>query len=218
MQANLAQSQNEKLVKSRERLALTPAAVFAPTLRTYQESLPDPLPTDPVKLRRVLLNGLTTPFFDSYQETLRSIRERFEEQWRGRPDAVDKVASSVANSKKRSAGTNFQSLVSYALARYLLATNSAWYAAHPVPKDFTESLAISFTAGIPAQGDELASPLPADVDKVAEEIEEEELETDGTEPEDTPDDQAAAAALEASQTLATVNPDIDMRHLRRFTR
>jgi hypothetical protein len=68
------------------------------------------LPANPAELARVFLNNLTGPLWESYPETLKSITARFEQKWKDRPprERAAKVASSVSNSKKRSAGTNFQ--------------------------------------------------------------------------------------------------------------
>src|SRR5262249_10584250 len=138
-----------------------------------------------------------------------SIRARMEKKWEGHADAAAKVEASVANSKKRSAGTNFQSLVSYALAKYLLETDSAWFVAHPVPKEFRESLAITFTAGIPLQGDEVSPAPPAEVEEAVEEMlaEDNEATAGGEDDKEEGEEQDVA---DDAETLATVNPDVDI--------
>ena len=70
-------------------------------------------------------------------------------KWAGDPRATQKIESSVTNSLRRSAGTNYQALVSYALAKYLCSKQSCWYVMHPVPPTFAHSLSIRFTGGVP---------------------------------------------------------------------
>lgn len=200
---NLATKLNGKVVMQREKLATSASAVFAPCLTLYKQRLPATLPTDPIQLKQVLLNDLTDPLWKSYPDTLASITARFEEKWKGRPpkERIAKIASSVANSKKRSAGTNFQSLVSYALARYLLAIDSTWYIQFPVPKDFTESLAITFTGGIPPQPEEMVSNVSRDVEEAVEEV---------TAIESPDEREAKTGGDEGQPSLARVNPDVDI--------
>ncbi len=196
-----AKKHNEKIISGRERLANSASGVFAPCLNAYLARLPPTLPTSHADLARVLLNNLTGPLWQSYPVTLKSITARFEQKWKSRPpqERAAKVASSVANSKKRSAGTNFQSLVSYALARYLYATDSSWYIHFPVPKEFTESLAITFTGGIPPQPQEAEPELLPDEKEAIEEIAAVGPTGDETEESEEP-----------QTTLAKVNPDVDI--------
>ena len=63
------------------------------------------------------------------------------EKYRGNPEALVKA---VTNSLRRSAGTNYQTLVSVSLANYFRSSRSPWYVSHPVPKEFGKSLAIRF--------------------------------------------------------------------------
>ena len=60
----------------------------------------------------------------------------------------DEIAAgrAVTNSLRRSAGTNYQSLVTFAIASYLVNVESAWAVAHPVPKEFLSTLVINFDA------------------------------------------------------------------------
>lgn len=198
---NPAKKQNEKIIKGREKQATSASGVFAPCLRAYQARIPKTLPTNPAQLAHLLLNNLTGPLWQSYPKTLQSIRKRMEQKWKGRPseEFAAKVASSVANSKKRSAGTNFQSLVCYALALYLHHTDSPWYIHFPVPKEFTESLAITFTGGIPPQPQEAESKLPPDEEKAVEEVAAVE-----------PPDEDAEEPEKTETALAKVNPDVDI--------
>lgn len=206
---NPAKKQNEIVVRQREKQATSASAVFAPCLRLYQARIPAALPSDAAELSRVFLNNLTDPLWKSYPETLKSIRARFEQQWKGRPDQHVKIESSVANSKKKSAGGNFQSLVSYALARYLVASDSAWYIHFPVPKEFRESLAIEFTAGVPPQPDEeIESALPTDEKEEIKEVTGIESASDNEEGGEEAEEGAEDGMGKA--TLARVNPDVDI--------
>src|SRR5262249_37337241 len=206
---NPAKKQNQKVITQREKTAKSKAGVFAHTLAAYKKRLPDTLPSDPGELQHLLLHNLTDPLVSSYPDALASIRARMEKKWEGHADAAAKVEASVANSKKRSAGTNFQSLVSYALAKYLLETDSAWFVAHPVPKEFRESLAITFTAGIPLQGDEVSPAPPAEVEEAVEEMlaEDNEATAGGEDDKEEGEEQDVA---DDAETLATVNPDVDI--------
>jgi hypothetical protein len=104
-----------------------------------------------------LLDNLTSYLIDTRDETEMLIKGEMQSRYTTDPA---KIPSAVANSLKRSAGTNYQALVSYALARYLVRANSSWYVDHPVPKEFSQSLAISFTGGIPVTGDASSDSTP----------------------------------------------------------
>ena len=137
-----AQQNNEALAKSIRRRASKPDAVLGPCLNSYDKRLADESDD-----RHALLD-LTSHLTSTLDETRQSIRRRMEAKWAGDPEAVRRVESSVTNSLRRSAGTNYQSLVSYGLARCLAEKKSEWYVAHPVPKDLALELSILFTAGI----------------------------------------------------------------------
>lgn len=94
------------------------------------------------------LSNLTHHLVSTKAATAASIRRRMSAKWTGDPEAAQKIESSVTNSLRRSAGTNYQALVSYALARYLHKQKSCWYVMHPVPSTFAHSLAIRFTGGL----------------------------------------------------------------------
>jgi len=143
----IARQANQKHVDRIEARARPSDAVLAPVIRLYNSRITaSDAPID-------LLRNLTAPLLEAFDETRHGIEARMKEKWVNNPE---RVGSSVTNSLRRSAGTNFQGLVSYALAKYLLATSSTWYLQHPVPKDLSESLAIRFTAGLPLQANEEA--------------------------------------------------------------
>lgn len=134
----IAKESNVKLIKKIEGRTEKDNSVLAPCLNEYKSRV---AASNPVEL----LHNLTEPLLSAYEETRQSIVKRFMKQWDG--DLV-KVNSSVANSLRRSAGTNYQALLSFALAKYFNAVKSHWYLAHPVPKEFRKALAITFAAGV----------------------------------------------------------------------
>lgn len=130
-----AAAQNQRLITAIQRRADAADGVLGPCLRAYQarvEKYADP---------HELLHDLTAPLLAGWEETLALIRARMELRWAGNPEQIQR---SIVNSLRRSAGTNYQGLVSYALARYLIAAESAWSVQHPVPGDFKRAVAIVF--------------------------------------------------------------------------
>lgn len=149
---------NLQLITSVERRAVADDTVIGPCLNDY-------------RLRLTPNGGGEHPLFDltrhllaTFRQTEASIRRRMEVKHAGSARAAAQVESSVRNSLMRSAGTNYQGLVSYATARYLLAQESCWFVQHPVPMDFGRMLAIRFTPGIVANPapDEPGIPPPPD--------------------------------------------------------
>lgn len=137
LQARVAEH-NRRLVANIRKRADREGNVLGPCLRHYEDALAQ-------DADRALYN-LTQHLLDALPETAASIRARMATKWDG---DEEKIAASVVNSFRRSAGTNYQALVSFALAEDLRRRGSLWYVAHPVPKAFAESLAIRFTAGVP---------------------------------------------------------------------
>lgn len=135
-----AESQNRRMIKSIELRASKPDAVLAFSLADYRRRLDADGGEHP-------LHDLTRHLVGTHAETAASIRRRMEKKWAEAADA-QRLESSVTNSLRRSAGTNYQSLVTYALARFLLARQSHWYVVHPVPKDWAHLLSIKFTGGV----------------------------------------------------------------------
>jgi hypothetical protein len=134
-----ANSLNQQLIGRLEKRASEEDAVLGPCLQSYRASIAQQ--DEPLKL----LHNLTAPLLGAFEATRKSIVDRFSKKW---ADDSDLINRSVANSLRRSAGTNYQALVSYALAQYLLRTESAWYLVHPVPEVFRRALAITFTGGV----------------------------------------------------------------------
>lgn len=129
-----------------------PVGVIGPCIGDYLNRLAD---TD---AEEHPLFDLTRHLVGTFDVTLASIRARMEVKHQGKPDAATKIESSVRNSLMRSAGTNYQGLVSFAIARYLNSVHSCWFVQHPVPKEFGKTLAIRFSQGL------LAEPVPDDPD------------------------------------------------------
>ena len=116
--------------------------VLEPTLRRYRAYLgAHPEET---------LTNLTRHLLDARDETSGAIRARMTRKWTEASGQINHsaVEKSVTNSLRRSAGTNFQALVSLALSIAFRQARSTWYVAHPVPKAFCESLAIRFDSGL----------------------------------------------------------------------
>lgn len=181
-----AKSYNTELVKKLENRAFSKEdARFGPCLRSYLACYEGRsyAPVD-------LLANLTGPLLKALPDTDTVIRKSMEEKWQGKLNAAVELPRSIANSLRRTAGTNYQGLVSYALAKYLLETDSAWYISHPVPKEFKAALVITFTGGIPVQQDEEQN------------IDSEEENLDAENPKDQRDS--------SSSTAATVQPDVDV--------
>jgi hypothetical protein len=149
-----AKDHNLAVLKNIEKRAFGENAVLGPCLKSYIENLEskdNPTAED-------YLGNLTKWLLEAKEITEKMIQESMKKKW---VDDPERVFSSVANSLRRSAGTNYQSLVSYALAKYLYDTNSHWYLHYPVPRDFRESLAIIF--GLPTESEEEAANSPVDV-------------------------------------------------------
>jgi hypothetical protein len=162
-----AGARNDRLMAKIVKRADTEGAVLGPGMARYRELV------EAAKEPLDLLKNLTAPLLEGFDETRAVIQRNMEEKWKDDPD---RVAGSVANSLRRSAGTNYQSLVSYALARYLREIGSAWYVEYPTPAELREALAIKFTAGVPIDmGLDEADAVPAvSGEDVKEEEEEEE--------------------------------------------
>lgn len=138
-----AQAQNAALKAHIVKRAAQADAVLTNCIESYIDWLkqnPDEHP----------LSNLTHHLVSTSDQTAAAIRERMVTKWAGDPDMQQRVERSVTNSLRRSAGTNYQALVSYALARFLLQRQSHWYVMHPVPATFAHSLAIRFGAGLPS--------------------------------------------------------------------
>lgn len=145
-----ATSANRRTIVKIDKRAVKPGAVIGPCLKAYKHQI------EGWRRSTDLLSNLTAPLLDAREETEKLIRARMEAKWVDKPE---NIPGSVTNSLRRSAGTNYQGLVSYALALYLLEAGSAWYLQHPVPKELREALAINFTAGIPlSEPEEGGSP------------------------------------------------------------
>lgn len=131
---------NATFVSRTEERASADDAVSAACIGAYRQRLS--LETDEHPL-----HDLTRHLIDTSDETAAAIRARMSAKWAGDPEAARKIESSVTNSLRRSAGTNYQTLVTYAIARHLLKAHSHWYVLHPVPSEWAQSLSIMFTAG-----------------------------------------------------------------------
>lgn len=138
---DLADANNRANVANIERRAEPADAVLHACLASYRQSLADCPDLHP-------LSNLTHHLVSTVEGTAAAIRTRMEIKWAGHAEAAQRVESSVTNSLRRSAGTNYQSLVSYAISRWLLASRSSWYVTFPVPVDWGRSLAIKFTGGV----------------------------------------------------------------------
>jgi hypothetical protein len=184
----IAQQLNQKVIKAINKRSQSPDAVLGPCLsiyKTYLETLPD---------QKVFetLDNLTYYLISAKDETFRIIQEKMEAKW---PGDSALVARSVTNSIRRSAGTNYQALVSYALARYLYSTKSAWYLHCPVPIEFRQALAITFTGGMSHRSHSEENEAE---DKNPHNIDPEEERAEG------PDGD------EQSNIIAQVQPDVDI--------
>ena len=145
---------NLSVLKNIEKRAFSENAVLGPCLKAYVDHLnaiETPTAED-------YLGNLTQWLLGAKVATENMIKESMKKKW---VDDPERVFSSVANSLRRSAGTNYQSLVSYALAKFLYETNSHWFLHYPVPKEFRESLAIVF--GLPNESDDEAFNSSTDV-------------------------------------------------------
>jgi hypothetical protein len=144
-----ARKANLTTVRSIEKRAGKPNAVLGPGLRLFNSFFAGRTYHPPE-----LLDNLTRWLLEARDETEALIRANMQARWATEPD---RIPGSVANSLKRSAGTNYQALVSFALAKFLYETGSSWYLRAPVPPEFRESLAVTFTAGIQEEPSEDAS-------------------------------------------------------------
>ncbi|MEH1842308.1 MAG: hypothetical protein V7L20_27150 [Nostoc sp.] len=183
----IAKKQNELVVMKIEQRALKPDSVVAPCLSRYKNYKINC--SNPIEL----LDNLTFPFLDAADDTQNLIENKMRRKWE---NDLEKVSRSVTNSLLRSAGTNYQTLVSYALAKYLITVNSSWYLQFPVPKDLTEALAIKFTAGIPINPEE-ESDKNTNIDNE----DDTQLSLDFTETQENKTD---------GQSIAIIKPDVDI--------
>jgi hypothetical protein len=174
--AESAAAINSAMIANVRKRAESINGVLGPCLRSYEGSLESVSDRHP-------LHDLTKHLVETVVETEASIRTRMVEKWEAREGTASQIEKSVTNSMRRSAGTNYQALVSYALARYLLEASSYWYVVHPVPADFGNSLAIRFTAGV--------APEPSDTILGL-------------------DDEIATEADETVSGDVTVKPDLDI--------
>ena len=172
-----AKRQNQKLIRQLEKRAEPSDAVLGPCLTGYKAFMGQNAGKPPI----YFLENMTRWLLEKREKTEKLIRETMKARWTYEPD---RIPSSVTNSLRRSAGTNYQALLSYALAQYLLRTESAWYVQQPVPKEFREALVIKFTGGIPTQSQS----------------------DDSAESEDQEDEEDAAH----SPDVARVKPDVDI--------
>lgn len=140
-----AKQMNLAFIKKTDKRVLKDDAVLAPCMKEYLAQFARPYQTIE------LLSNLTGPLIRAFDSTKAVIEKNMYSRWNG---DTEKISRSIPNSLKRSAGTNYQTLVSYALARFLVESDSAWYLSYPVPKEFKQALAITFTAGIPIQPEE----------------------------------------------------------------
>ncbi len=150
----LAEENNLRLMGEIAQRASTEGHVLYACLKSYQQwSLENEnLPTEQ---RQSPLTNLTHHLISTFETTEAAIRERMTVKWKDDPDAARRIESSVTNSLRRSAGTNYQALVSYAIAYTLETQLSDWYVVHPVPTDFGRSLSIRFgPASQTSEGDE----------------------------------------------------------------
>lgn len=157
-----AAASNAALIANVEKRATSTLGVLGPCLNSYKTSLESGEAPHP-------LHNLSRHLTSTLPATERSIRERMTAKWAGHDEAAERIVKSVTNSLRRSAGTNYQALVGYALARFLIERESAWYLEHPVPKWFGESLSIRFTGGVPPAEDDAD---PAAIDDGAEDVDE----------------------------------------------
>jgi hypothetical protein len=124
------------------------------------------------------LDNLTRHLLSTFATTHASIRTRMEARHAGKANSAALIESSVRNSLMRSAGTNYQGLVTYALARFLRDSGSAWFVQHPVPKAFGQSLSIRFTGGVQVDPEEIQASADPDEDPLIDELIEEEDEVE----------------------------------------
>lgn len=152
--AKVAHAKNQAFVTRLEKRASLPDAVSRACLYSYIQRLSDNTDEHP-------LHDLTRHLTGTSDETQREIRRRMTAKWEGHPTAAQKIESSVTNSMRRSAGTNYQGLVSYAIAAHLASRQSSWYVVHPVPDEWAHMLSIAFTGGIEphASEDDLEVPI-----------------------------------------------------------
>jgi len=178
-----AKRANLAIIKKIDGRAKKKDSVLGPCIREYIAYFQNHS-YEPIQLLDNLTRWLVEARIETEAVILANMKARY-------PDKPESIPGAVANSLKRSAGTNYQALVSYALARFLVEVDSAWYLAHPVPKEFREALAITFTAGISESPDEEQDKhTTGDVDKSEKE----------TEAEDS----------EETASIARVQPDVDI--------
>jgi len=135
-----AKKANEKTQKRIAKRAGQEYAPYEPVHRHYNDrAIAASEADDPTRL----ISNLTSILLGAYPEVEELIKAEMEGRY---PDAADagRKQSAIINSKRRTAGTNYQGLVSYALATYLIEVESEWYVQHPVPKDLKEALSIEF--------------------------------------------------------------------------
>jgi hypothetical protein len=122
---------------SRLEQRATKTGVLLPTLDAYKASTARP------KNPAALLHNLTGALLAAFDETRQMIEDRMSARYPGDEKAAGRA---VTNSLRRSAGTNYQSLVTFAIASYLVNVESTWAVAQPVPKELLSALVINFDA------------------------------------------------------------------------
>jgi hypothetical protein len=123
--------------------------VLLPTLSAYKANTARPTNAT------ALLHNLTGALLAAFDETRQMIEDRMSARY---PEDEIAAGRAVTNSLRRSAGTNYQSLVTFAIASYLVAVESAWAVAHPVPKEFLSALVINFDAVAATSNDAQDAP------------------------------------------------------------
>jgi hypothetical protein len=164
-----AKLSNLRFIQQTEKRANKEDGVLGPCLNAYLQHA-----SEVVGSPEQLLDNLTKWLIEAKDETEALIRDKMIKKWADNPENIQ---SSITNSMRRSAGSNYQSLVSFALAKFLVETNSAWYVQQPVPVELRQALTITFTANVdePQQETEstevleVATPLNNDepVDTIA---------------------------------------------------
>ncbi|WP_156373029.1 hypothetical protein [Deinococcus sp. Leaf326] len=136
--------QEHSLQKIQKSINGRRSGVLGPCIEAYEAHIGDE--GEPVRY----LNNLTYPLLAARDATKSLIRAEMTNRWRDKPDRTE---TAIINSLKRSAGTNFQTMTAYALAKYLEETGSAWYIQHPVPKELKSALAIVFSGNVEIEGE-----------------------------------------------------------------
>ena len=124
--------------------------VLLPTLSAYKQR------TAGSENPAALLHDLTGALLAAFDETRQLIEDRMSARY---PEDEIAAGRAVTNSLRRSAGTNYQSLVTFAIASYLVKGESTWAVAHPVPKEFLSALVINFDAVAEISNDAQEAPV-----------------------------------------------------------